>query len=339
MRRLTLCTVLAALGAAACAPPRSVAPWSVPLPDRIRVGTSEGVEIVPLEDYVVASTLAEVSPVADRPEVVARIFEIQSVMARTYAAGKVGRHAAQGFDLCDTTHCQRFDPARLRTSRFAAAARAAASRTRGQVLTFGGHVAEALFHSDCGGSTAAADAVWGGRAVPYLVARPDDVPDLAHRVWRQTIASDRLRAALNADPRTRVGRRLSRIAVRAWDASGRAARVSIAGERAVEISGADFRAIVNAALGDRTILSTRLSVSRTGESFVVAGTGFGHGVGLCQTGAAARARRGDPLQSIVQTYFRGVRLTGALTGPAAPPPPAGISAIEDGAGVARDRRE
>jgi stage II sporulation protein D len=55
-------------------------------------------------------------------------------------------------------------------------------------------------------------------------------------------------------------------------------------------------------------MSTRMSITRSGSTYVFEGTGFGHGVGLCQAGAAARARRGDTTEAILAAYF-----TGAVT--------------------------
>ena len=81
---------------------------------------------VPLDDYVAASILSEVSPLGETPDTVARIFQIQAVVARTYAVFSIGRHHAEGFDLCDSTHCQLYEPGRLKTSRFADVARLAA---------------------------------------------------------------------------------------------------------------------------------------------------------------------------------------------------------------------
>ena len=67
--------------------------------------------------------------------------------------------------------------------------------------------------------------------------------------------------------------------------------------------GEDFRAILNRSLGERAIQSTRFALRRTGTTYTFDGTGFGHGVGLCQAGAAARARRGDGLSEILRAYF------------------------------------
>src|SRR5262245_41910653 len=92
-------------------------------PRQISVRTGARIPSVALEDYVLGSAIAEVFPLNEAPETVDRIFQMQAVLARTYAAAHPGRHRAEGFDLCDTSHCQLYAPARLRTSRFAAAAR------------------------------------------------------------------------------------------------------------------------------------------------------------------------------------------------------------------------
>ena len=51
--------------------------------------------------------------------------------------------------------------------------------------------------------------------------------------------------------------------------------------------------------------STKLQIARTSDAYVFTGAGFGHGVGLCQIGAAARARRGESVDDILAAYFEG----------------------------------
>jgi stage II sporulation protein D len=263
------------------------------------------VRTVPLDEYVLGSVLAEVSPVDEAPETAARIFEIQAVIARTYAAAHVGRHRRQGFDLCDSTHCQLYDPARIRTSRFTTIARDAVRETSREVVMFGRRPAEALFHADCGGWTTSADAVWGGRAVPYLKTASDSQPSLSHRAWRFAVPFNKLRDALNRDRRSRVGNRLDGLDIVRRDASGRASTILLRGQHRPSLRGDDLRAIVNGTFGDFAIQSTKMTIARTRDSFVFAGTGFGHGVGLCQIGAAARARRGESVDDIIGAYFKG----------------------------------
>jgi stage II sporulation protein D len=250
-----------------------------------------------------------VSPTAESDETVARILQVQAVVARTYAVFELGRHRSDGFDLCDTTHCQLYEPARLKTSRFAQSAQAAVARTAGKIMTYQGRAAETLFHADCGGYTAGANEVWGGMSVPYLLPAPDEVAALTHRTWQLTISAEKLKLTLNADPRTRIGKRLTAIDIRDRDISGRAAEVVLTGEVSQTVRGEDLRAVISQAMGDRAFLSTRFSVRRTATDYVFSGTGFGHGVGLCQIGAAARARRGDSVDSILGHYFPAAAVT------------------------------
>ena len=76
---------------------------------------------------------------------------------------------------------------------------------------YGQRPVEALFHSDCGGYTAAAETTWGA-PVPYLIPARDDA---AHptRAWTLTVPADDLRAALNADTRSRIGRSVKSLTV------------------------------------------------------------------------------------------------------------------------------
>lgn len=276
----------------------------------MRVRVAGHIESVPLDEYVLGTVLSEVAPIGETDAAVATIFEVQAIVARTYAVAESGRHRAEGFDLCDTTHCQLYEPARIRTSRFADAARAAVTRTRGQVLVYDSHIAEAVFHSDCGGQTASADAVWGGQPVPYLRTIVDQLGADAHRTWEVAATADQLRTALNTDPRTEVGRRLDAIEVITRDTSGRATTIGIRGELTTMVRSDLLRVVVNQALGDRGgLLSTRFDISRAGTRYTFSGSGFGHGVGLCQHGAICRARRGDATTAILSTYFPGTTLT------------------------------
>jgi stage II sporulation protein D len=280
------------------------------MPGTIRVQVREGTALVirevALEDYVGATALSEVHPNNNDAGVAERMFELQSVMARTYAVTNQGRHAASGFDLCSTTHCQLYEPARLRTSRWAAVARAAAQRTSGEVLWFAGAPARVLFHADCGGHTSSAAAVWGGIAPAYLSGATDEGPACnAHTEWTFETRAAALRAALNADPRTAVGATLDRIEVAGRDSAGRAEQILLRGTRTFVVRGEVFREVLTRAFGARSLRSTLFSVKPSRDVIVFSGRGFGHGVGLCQAGALARLRSGDSPEEVLEHYFPG----------------------------------
>lgn len=306
----------AAIGVAGCAvatrPIRLSAPAvAAPALVRVRVvdhGVST-VRQVKLEDYVQGSILSEFAPPDGDPDVVARMLQVQAVISRTYALANSGRHARDGFDLCATTHCQLFEPGRVRTSRWAPLALEASRATSGTVLWFERSPATAVFHADCGGRTTAPATVWGGTSFPYLPAAADDGPaDDAHNAWRYEIRQDALRKALNSDARTAVGARLDDIAVLGRDASGRIVRLRLKGQQLRELSGVTFREVLSRALGARTIKSTWFDLRKQGPSYVFEGRGFGHGVGLCQAGALARIKAGAEPAAVLARYFPGTRL-------------------------------
>lgn len=308
--------VLLLVLAVACGRPQPrVAPPPAPVPplkgtevSLIRVRTTvDGrprILAMPIEDYVWASVLSEVAPPGGEPDLIARVFRIQAIVARTYATASRGRHAVEGFDVCDTTHCQLVDLERPRRSRWANAARLAVDDTRGKILYYRDAPATTLFHADCGGFRASASDVWGGAPVAYLTAEADPLPGGAtHLSWTYTVDREELRRALNADARTAVGDRLDTVDVQSRDASGRARLVLLNGARAPLVRGDDLRAVVTAAFGARTVRSARFDVRRDGGRFVFTGQGFGHGVGLCQTGALARAAAGESVEKILAFYY------------------------------------
>jgi stage II sporulation protein D (peptidoglycan lytic transglycosylase) len=301
---LTPVAIAGALWTACAVPPPREPISRIVLPSEIRVRVAGKVLDVPIEDYVLGSALAEVAPVGESAATITRTFEVQAVLARSYAASHLGRHATEGFDLCDGTHCQLYEPGRLRTSRFADAARAAVQHTAGLVIVYGQRVVEALYHADCGGYTSAAEDVWGS-PLPYLLSTPDILPSGTHRSWKIALPIAQLRSALNADPRSRVGQRLIRVAIPRHDIGGRAIEIEIRGDENHVLRGEEFRTIVNQRLADKGLQSTRFDIHASSGSYVFEGTGWGHGVGLCQLGALSRARKGQTLESIIQTYFSG----------------------------------
>lgn len=271
----------------------------------VRLGSGQIVTLA-LEEYVRGSILAELAPGGSDPESALRAFEVQAILARTYALASRRRHAADGFDVCATTHCQLVDFERASRSRWRDIAAMAVNETRGQVLEFDSRPALTLFHADCGGHRSAAGEVWGGRDSPYLAGGPDDLPQgLTHRTWRFGVDRAKLRDALARDRRTNPGSNLVRVEVHSRDGAGRAALVLITGERSPIVRGEEFRMVMARAFGVSVFPSSRFDVGQHGDEIVFDGTGFGHGVGLCQRGALARANAGDSPEEILDFYFPG----------------------------------
>jgi len=266
----------------------------------LRAGT---VVVLPLERYVEGVVAGELGPGVDTETA----FRIQAIVARTYAIANRGRHRAEDFDLCDTTHCQVYRT----TDAWAAAARrtlsAAVAGTAGRVLVLRGAPIQALFHADCGGATSGADVIWGSAAPAYLRGRTDAIgtPDPHASPWRFGVGRERLRTLLNGDPRTAVGARLLRVRVLERDPAGRALTVLLDGERSPVVRGEELRLRLLQSFGARSLASTRFDARVEAGTIIFEGRGRGHGVGLCQVGALARARGGATVEAVLAHYFPG----------------------------------
>ena len=90
-------------------------------------------------------------------------LKAQAVAARTFAVRNLGRHGADGFDLCDAPHCQAYGGVQAEHPSSTAAVRA----TNQLVLRYFGELVQAFYHSSSGGSTENAGNVWG-QDLPYL---------------------------------------------------------------------------------------------------------------------------------------------------------------------------
>lgn len=256
---------------------------------------------LPLEEYLIGVLEAE-SGVEVEPEA----LKAQAVISRTFALRNTGRHEREGYDFCSTTHCQRFVYSKKQSN---SARRRAVEETMGEVLQDGmGQLVDAYFHAACGGVTANIRALWGSPSPSYLRGVRDDFcATMPHYRWTQTIPAAQLVKALKSDARTDIGPEINAILVRKRDATGRAELLALEGVRRRLVSGWDFKIIVGRSLGWQMIKSSRFDVSRSGGDFVFRGSGFGHGLGLCQEGAHAMASRGMNYRQILKHYFPGTR--------------------------------
>jgi stage II sporulation protein D len=276
---------------------------------RVRLSRADATLSLPLDEYVFGVLAAEGS-VETEPEALKAL----AVVARTYALKNLRRHARDGFDLCDTTHCQRFLPVRDESARpeFYELVRRAVAATAGEVLREPqGRLAETYFSAACGGRTADISKLWGEPDAPtYLRGVRDDACAATPQAWTDVIPSAQLLRALRADARSDVGARLSSVRVVRRDATGRAEVVALEGERRRLLRGWDFKIIVGRTLGWNLLKSSRFDVMRAGAAYVFRGTGFGHGLGLCQAGAHTLAARGASYRQILEQYFPGTGVGG-----------------------------
>lgn len=249
----------------------------------------------------------------------AAAVEAQAVTARSYAVTHLA-DSARPYDMVATVGDQVYGGARAET----AVGDAAVARTTGLVLLYGGQVVNAPYHSTCGGSTAEPQDVWRSGPVPYLQRVSDRVPgtdryycDWAAKYrWSRTYSGGEVRQNLLRYLRTMAGGRRPSIGVvrdvRVVEVTpaGRVATLAVDTDgRTIVLRGNEMRQALRTASGEM-LWSTYFSVDavrgREGlERLALRGGGNGHGVGMCQTGAIGRARAGQDVRTILQTYYPG----------------------------------
>jgi len=244
----------------------------------------------PLETYVARVLAGEAEQNAPDAE-----LEALAIAIRTYATFNAGRHARDGFDLCDTTHCQVMRAA-------TAATRRAALVTAGRVLTWRGAPAEIFYSADCGGRSESASAVWPGADLPYLTSIKDDVHE-EDVPWTYEVGLRDVQGVLAQ--KGFAGERLKDVRVASHTASGRVATLRLNGLEPDVIAGDQFRLLI----GARSLRSTAFSVEKHGDRLEFTGRGYGHGVGMCVIGAGRRARRGETAGQILAQYYPGLAVT------------------------------
>ena len=261
------------------------------------------INTVPLEPYLYGVIPAEIGS-----DVPLEAMKAQAVAARTYALKNRGKCRSDGFDLDDTTHCEGYFGVDGET----ALSNAAVDDTRGQVLTFGGHLIDAPYSTDSGGMTACDT----NGDCPYLCAvrdaDPADGREYAdtgkYHTWSQTFTSAQIASLLAKDPRTRVAKFVS-LGLDGLDASGRITRATVTGADGTfrSVTGAQLRQI----LGYDVLRSTRVILSRTTDgNYRFDGRGWGHGLGMSQDGAVAMAgpHYHKTYLEILHHYYVGVAL-------------------------------
>lgn len=244
------------------------------------------------------------------------------------------------FDVCADDHCQRYQGITRASN---PNVYAAVQSTRGIVMKYDGQICDARFSKCCGGVMEKFSTCWENKDFPYLVEKLDSmneatVPDLTTeegaRAWIEaepeafcnTKDKDVLRQVLNNyDQETnnffrwkveytpeqlsdlikrRTGMNYGKIKVLEplhRGTSGRIDRLRIVGSRKKRIIGKELE--IRHALSESHLYSSAFVVDQENGKFVLKGAGWGHGVGLCQIGAALMAAKGYKYDAILQHYY------------------------------------
>lgn len=296
--------------------PSTVPTVSVPVSNTIRVyntTTNKPFETT-LEDYIVEVVLAEMPAYFEL-----EALKAQAVAARTYTYKRMLEGENADHPDCvvctDSAHCQAWralsavtpsTPKPDGTGAMTAAEKIAkvqqaVSETAGMIACYDGKPIEALYHSCSGGMTENVENVWQGSPVPYLISVESPGEEVAGESYKDSIAMTKeafitkLKAA-KADVDATVENVFTGMGQIKRNASGRIISMQIGG---VIFTGRELREIFD-------LRSTHIRFSEDGEKITLITYGYGHGVGMSQHGANARALEGKGYEEILKYYYTGI---------------------------------
>ncbi|MEM9817654.1 MAG: SpoIID/LytB domain-containing protein [Cyanobacteria bacterium P01_D01_bin.6] len=302
-------------------------------------GTYTLVNKVPIETYLRGVVPYEIGLAAP-----ATTIEAQAILARTYVLRNLRRFEVDNYELCADTQCQVY----WGISGAANKSDRAIANTRGQVLTYGNELVDALYSSNAGGVTAAFSHVWNGPDRPYLQPVVDSVSGSWDLATRPLTDENNLKAFLSLEtgfnsetwdafrweedaslakiaqdlkeylqPRNHPLANLTevqRLVVTERAASGRVQTLQVATDVGVVTLQKDE--VIRAIAPPLSLLFYTAGLYETvpgaaepqlqGYRFI--GGGFGHGVGMSQTGAYNLGDLNWSAERILQFYYPGTEL-------------------------------
>ena len=224
------------------------------------------------------------------------------------------------FDVCADDHCQRYQGITKANSQHVADA---ISETRGQILTYDGEICDARFSKCCGGETEEFQYCWEDTPKPYLVSFHDpycntsdkqilsqvlndyDQETIDFYRWEITYTREQLSELINRKLKDDFGDIVDLIPLERGK-SGRIWKLKIVGTKKTFTIGKELE--IRRALSESHLYSSAFEVEKLPDGFRLHGRGWGHGVGLCQIGAAVMGEQGKTYDEILLFYYRGAEI-------------------------------
>lgn len=275
------------------------------------------VNCIGMEDYLMSVISSEMKSSAS-----IELLKAHAVISRSWLKARLKDHKAghEHFDVCADDHCQRYQGLTMAVGDDVCRA---IDRTWGQVLEYGGDICDTRYSKCCGGRTELFSTCWEDVDLPYLQSVEDPFCDCENSAilsqvlndydlhtadfhdWTVQYTTDELSELV----RTRTGIDFGTIvALEAVERgpSGRIKYLRITGTLREEVIGKELA--IRKALSSSHLKSSAFEIEKSPDGFVLKGRGWGHGVGLCQIGAAAMAAQGYDYRQILSHYYVGAEI-------------------------------
>ena len=264
------------------------------------------VEQVKLDEYLCNVVSAEMPATFEQ-----EALKAQAIVARTYTIYKILNKKHDNADICDdSTCCQAWISKDDRLAKWEENQResnwqkicSAVNETSGKIITYENKPIDAFFHSNSGGITEVPVNVWGGTGYPYL----QSVETSGENTYTQyasevTLSQEELINKLK-EKYSDISIDFTNsedIKILEYTESTRVKTVKFGNH---EISGVEARTLFG-------LKSTNFERSRDGNNIKFSVKGYGHGVGMSQTGADSMAKNGSRAEEIIKHFYTGVEIT------------------------------
>jgi stage II sporulation protein D len=256
---------------------------------------------IKMEEYIKGVVAAEMTPTWPLNALAA-----QAILARTFTLERMkteGGVPGRGTDASTKVEeFQAYDPSKINKRVINAV-----EKTRGEVVKYQGEYIKAWFFADGGGLTAASaeeGLAYTKKPSPYVHSVKDPgfaITTEENKGWGIAIplaaVRESVKKVVGSDPGP-----ITAVGIAKKGPSGRVMTFKI---NNVVVSGPALRL----ALGSEKMRSTLLTEFKiSGKNLVIAGKGFGHGVGMSQWGAKALAEQGKLPEEIISYFFKQVQI-------------------------------
>ncbi len=221
-------------------------------------------------------------------------YKVQAILARTFALSHLQKHAPEDFNLCDHTHCQAYFGKTTELDIMKAV-----TDTKGKVVVDDNlNLIDAAFHSNSGGQTANSEDVWGSK-LSYLRSVNDTFSTkMPNAKWERKMPKEDWLSYLKIKHNYPI-----------QDSNARWLALTFKQDsRKPFLEANNVRVPLKNVRTDLQLKSSFFSVVAVGDTVILKGRGFGHGVGMCQEGAMRMAKLGYKCPEMINFYYQKTQL-------------------------------
>lgn len=250
-----------------------------------------------IDDYIIAVVAAEMPALFED-----EALKAQAVASRTYALKNIDISTNNDVSLIGQEFITKKEMENRWGEKFSdyySKIKSNVLKTKNQIITYDDEPIEAVFHATSSGMTENAKDVWN-KDVPYLVSVDSTLDSEANNFLHESVYNKNSFVEMFGflEKKLSINNLLSQIKIINISEAGNVLEVDVNGEI---ISGDEIRKLLD-------LRSTNFTIKEDGDNIIFVTKGYGHGVGMSQTGANFLAKQGYTYEEILKHYYTNVNV-------------------------------